>query len=205
MLRSPITGSFNGIDAPGVLTPLSNLGTQRSSGYDLTVAYAVPLKDIGLDANLGRVDLSLSANRVSKYEAQPTPSSINRDCLGFYSVACGSPNFKTKFSQRTNWNFGDFVFSYNWRYLGSVKVEPLAGTFFPAYSKIDSTSYVDLAAVWHFSKNMLLNLSITNAFDKKAPNVGSTISGTAVNSGNTFPQTYDVIGRFYTLGATFKF
>ena len=205
VLRSPITGSFNGIDSPGVLTPLSNLGTARTSGFDLTVAVAVPLKDFGMDPKLGRVDVSLSANRVTKYEAQPTPSSINRDCLGFYSVACGSPNVKTKFSQRTNWNFGDFSFSYNWRYLSAVKVEPLAGAFFPAYSTIGSTSYVDLAGVWNFTKNLRLNLSVSNVFDKKAPNVGNTISGTTVNSGNTFPQTYDVIGRFYTLGATFKF
>jgi hypothetical protein len=35
--------------------------------------------------------------------------------------------------------------------------------------------------------------------------VGNTIAGTGVNSGNTFPQYYDSIGRYYTFGATVKF
>ena len=205
VLRSPATGSFNGVDAPGVLTPLSNLGTQRTSGVDLAVNYGLALKDVGLDSKFGKIDFSLTANRVSKYEAQATPTSINRDCLGYYSVACGAPNFKTKFNQRAAWNVSDFVFSYNWRHLSAVKVEPSATTFFPDFSKIGSYDYVDLGAVWNFSKMVRFNLSISNVFNKAAPNVGNTISTTTANSGNTFPQTYDVIGRFYTAGVTVKF
>ena len=205
VLRSPLTGSFNGVDARGVLTPLSNLGTQRTSGVDVNVTYGFGLKDFGFDPKLGRLDLSLTANRVSKYEAQPTPTSINRNCLGYYSLSCGAPNFKTKFNQRAAWSLSDFVFSYNWRHLSAVKVEPLAGAFFPAYSSIGSYDYVDLGAAWQVAKNVRLNLSINNVFDKSPPNVGNTISTTTANSGNSFPQTYDVIGRYYTIGLTVKF
>jgi hypothetical protein len=35
--------------------------------------------------------------------------------------------------------------------------------------------------------------------------VGNTIGTTSTNSGNTFPQNYDAIGRFVTVGATFSF
>ncbi len=203
--RSPVTGTFNGVDARGVFTPASNLGTQRTSGVDLNINYGFALKDLGADAKLGKVDLSLSANQVSKYEAQPTPSSINRNCLGYYSVACGAPNVKTKFNQRTAWTVNDLVVSYNWRHISAVAVEPLAGTFFPAYSTIGSYDYVDLGAAWKFTKNVRFNLSINNVFDKAPPSVGNTISGTGVNSGNTFPQNYDVIGRYYTVGVNVKF
>ena len=205
VLRSTITGSFNGVDAKGVLTPLSNLGTQRTSGVDFNVSYGFALKDLGADARFGKVDMSLTANQVSKYEAQPTPTSINRNCLGYYSVACGSPNVKTKFNQRTAWTVSDFVLSYNWRHISAVTVEPLAGTFFPAYSRIPAYDYIDLGGVWQYSKNIRLNLSVNNVFDKSAPNVGNTIGSTSTNSGNTFPQSYDVIGRYYTFGVTVKF
>ena len=205
VLRSPVTGTFNGVDSPGVLTPLSNLGTQRTSGLDINMNYGFALKDLGADPRFGKLDLSFTANRVSKYEAQPTPASINRNCLGYYSVACGSPNIKTKFNQRTAWNVSDFVFSYNWRHVSGVTVEPLAGSYFPAFSSIKAYDYIDLGAVWNFSKNIRLNLSINNLTDKSAPNVGNTISTTTANSGNTFPQTYDVIGRYYTFGVTAKF
>ena len=205
MLRSPITGTFNGVDSPGVLTPLSNLGTQRTRGFDIGAAYSLAFKDLGIDPKLGRLDFSLTATRVTKSESQPTPSSINRDCLGYYSVACGAPTFKTRFSQRTGWAVGDFVLSYNWRYLSAVKVEPISGTFLPAYSSIGAKSYVDLAAVWNVNKTLHFNVSVSNAFDKQPPIVGNNIGTTGTNSGNTFPQTYDVIGRFYTVGATLRF
>ena len=33
----------------------------------------------------------------------------------------------------------------------------------------------------------------------------NTIAGTGTNSGNTFPQYYDTLGRYYTLGLTMRF
>jgi hypothetical protein len=44
-----------------------------------------------------------------------------------------------------------------------------------------------------------------NATDEDAPNVGQTIGGTSNNSGNTYPQSYDAIGRFLTLGVEMRF
>ena len=203
--RSPITGTFNGVDAPGVLTPLSNQGKQATSGFDLNVAYQAAMKDLGLDAKLGTLNLSFGANQVQSYTFQATPASINRDCLGFYSIACGAPNYKRKFNQRTAWNVSDFAFSYNWRYMSAVAIEPLATGFFPAYTKIDAYSYVDLGAVWNVSKMIRVNLSVTNLFDKTPPFVGGTIGTTGTNSGNTFPQTYDAVGRYFSVGASLKF
>ncbi len=197
-------GTFNGADAPGVVTPLSNLGKINTSGHDLTVAYTLPMKDVGL-AKLGRLNFSFQATQIKDYTFQPTPASIKRDCLGYYSVACGAPLPKRKFNQRTSWTVSDFVFGYNWRYQSEVKVEPLAGTFFPAYTKINAYSYFDLSAVWNATKNIRLNLSVNNVTDKSPPNVGNTIGTTSTNSGNTFPQGYDVVGRYYSVGATFNF
>jgi hypothetical protein len=50
-----------------------------------------------------------------------------------------------------------------------------------------------------------VNLSILNATDDLAPNVGQTIGGTSNNSGNTYPQSYDMIGRFLSLGVEMRF
>ena len=32
--------------------------------------------------------------------------------------------------------------------------------------------------------------------------MGSTIGTTGTNAGNTFPATYDTVGRYFTVGAT---
>lgn len=203
--RSSANGSFNGVDSKGVLTSSSNLGTQSTAGYDLSIKYQVPMTALGLDAKYGKLDLGFDMNKVISNHAQPTPASVDRDCLGYYSVACGAPNYKNKFNQRTTWSFSEFVFGYNWRYVSGVIEEPGGATFLPAYAKIDAYNYVDLSAVWNFNKHVRLNLSITNATNKQPPVVGSTIGSTGTNSGNTFPQSYDVVGRYFSVGATIKF
>ncbi len=203
--RSPVDGTFNGGSAPGVNTSTSNLGTDWTSGYDIEVRYRLPLRNLGLDPKWGRVDLALSANQVTKYEFQTIPGVPLLDCLGFYGTSCGGPNYKTKFTQRASWAVGDWNFAYNWRYVGKVIEEPGGTDFRPEFSSVKAYSYVDLRADWNVTKNLKLQLSVANAFDKKPPEVGSTIGTTSTNSGNTFPSYYDVVGRSYTFGATLKF
>ena len=203
--RSPVDGTFNGGSAPGVNTSTSNLGTDWTSGYDIEVRYRLPLRNLGFDPKWGRVDLSLSANQTTKYEFQTIPGVPLLDCLGQYGTSCGGPNYKTKFSQRGSWNVGDWNFAYNWRYAGKV-IEEVGGTvYLPQFSSVKAYSYVDLRTDWNVTKNLKLQLSVANAFDKKPPEVGSTIGTTGTNSGNTFPAFYDVVGRAYTVGATLKF
>lgn len=196
--RGPL-GTFNGADSPGVVTPQSNLGKLWTSGYDFGASY---LLNLGAK---GKVDLALNANFQKSYGVQSTPASVRRDCLGYYSVACGAPNYKAKFNQRTTWMWGDYTVGYNWRHVGKVVEEPGGTNFLPAYSTIKAVDYVDLSGSWKVSKNIRLNLSVNNLFDKQPPIVGNTIGTTGTNSGNTFPQNYDVVGRYFTVGATVKF
>ena len=207
--RDPATGTFNGVGSKGVQTPLSNSGNQSTSGFDLGVAYKLQAKQLNLDPKYGNFDLSWNYTQVQSFLFQGTPTSLNRDCLGFYSVACGNvanaPVYKRKFNQRTTWNVGDFAVGYNWRYVSAVDVEPLAGTFLPAYSHIPAYNYIDLSGVYNYSKNLRFNVSINNAGNKKPPIVGGTIGTTTMDSGNTFPQSYDAIGRFITFGVNAKF
>lgn len=209
--RNPNNGSFNGVAAKGVTQLTSNLGKIATSGYDIGVAYRMTLASLGLNPALGKVDLSLNATILDKYDYQATPRSINRNCVGYYSVACGTisagagPVSRIKWNQRTNWTFGDFALGYNWRHLSGVIEEPGGTNFLPAFATIKDYDYVDLSASWNVSKSLRIGLAINNAFDKSAPNVGSTIGTTSANSGNTFPQTYDVIGRFYSFSANLKF
>lgn len=205
IFRSPLNGTFNGAESKGVFTALSNLGVVRTAGWDLAANYRLPLKSVGVDPKWGNVDMALNYTRVDRYRSQPTPASVDRDCNGYYSVACGAPNLKRKFIQRTNWSFGKVSLGYAWRHLGAAIEEPGGASFLPAYSEIKSFNYFDLTASVQATKNVRLNAAVTNFTNKAAPNVGNTISGTTVNSGNTFPQIYDVIGRYFTVGATVRF
>lgn len=195
IVRNTQNGTLNG--ATGVITQSSNLGRVFTDGYDLGVNYRLNLKQ------WGRVDVGLQATQVKSNGFQSLPSVAYIECAGTYGASCGGPTPKTRWSQRTTWQLGDYTLGYNWRRVGSTRVE--GGTFLPAYSSIKTYDYVDLSMAWAATKNVRLTLSITNAFDKKPPVVGNTIATTATNSGNTFPQWYDVVGRTFTVGGSLKF
>jgi iron complex outermembrane recepter protein len=55
------------------------------------------------------------------------------------------------------------------------------------------------------SDKLSLTVLAENIFNKKPPLVGSTIGATGFNSGNTYPSTYDTLGRKYTIAAKLKF
>jgi iron complex outermembrane receptor protein len=203
--RSPSNGTFNGNDAAGVRTPLSNQGRQASSGFDLNVRYRLNLSELGSSSNLGNLDLQLVLNQVQKYAFQATPLSLNRQCLGYYSTACGGPNYRRKFSQRSTWNIGRYAIGYHWRYLSGAVEEPGGIDFLPAFAKIAPFHYLDVSLAWNISNAAHVYLSVGNVFNRMPPIVGGTIGTTATNSGNTFPQNYDVVGRYFTLGTTLKF
>jgi iron complex outermembrane receptor protein len=201
--RNPVNGTFDGAASRGVLTALSNLGTQGTSGVDFNVAYKFTAASLGLAPKFGRFDVSLGLNQVNSFRFQPTPTSLERDCLGYYSVACGPPVYKRRFSQRSNWVVGDFSLGYNWRYVSAVVEEPGGTSFLPAFSSIPAYSYVDVSAAWNVTKMIRLNLSVNNVANKQPPMIGSTIATN--NGGNTFPQNYDPVGRYFAFGAAMKF
>ncbi|WP_432382245.1 TonB-dependent receptor plug domain-containing protein [Duganella sp. P38] len=171
--RNAQNGTFNGVGSKGVVTDRSNNGRQSTSGIDLNVAYKLQAKQLSLDPKWGAFDLSLGYNQVQSFKFQPSPISVDRDCLGYYSVACGdvanAAVYKRKFNQRTNWTVGDFSVGYNWRYVSAVDVEPLAlvsTKFLQAYRHIDAYNYIDLSGSYTWSKNLRFNVSIVNAGNK---------------------------------------
>lgn len=202
--RNTQNGTLNGVESKGVELVLSNLGNEHVAGFDLAANYRVDLADYGWD-NAGKIDLSVNGNIVTRNEFQPTPTSINRDCLGFYSVSCGSPLLEQRWNTRATWSMGDYAVSLQWRHLDNAVVEPGSGTWFPAYASIGAYDYFDLTGRWDLTESVRFTATVNNLLDKAPPEVGSNIGSTAANNGNTFPQTYDAIGRYYTFGLTMKF
>ncbi len=201
--RSAVNGSLNGVDAKGVIRPLTNAGNERVSGFDLAANYRIELADFGWD--IGRVDLSVNGSILTKHETQATPTSTLRDCVGYYSVSCDEPKVKQRWNSRATWTMGDYSASLNWRHLSGVEVEPGSGNWYAPYAEIDSYDYFDLSGRWDITQTVRLTATINNLFDKAPPVVGSQIGTTSANNGNTFPQTYDAIGRYFTFGATLRF
>jgi outer membrane receptor protein involved in Fe transport len=222
--RDPITGGLSGDPntSTGLPSTLSNSGSLETDGIDVVLSYATDLTDtIGL--NLG-FNGNYTFN--SKFNAfVDSPVSVNRDCTGYYSTNCGSLQPEYQFSQRTTLTFNDqFDLSLLWRHIASFEQEPLdveaSGRFFQGtipegvagvggrsydFSRIEAYNYFDLSGRWTVTENMAFTLSVQNLLDKEPPLTGNNAGSTTFNSGNTFPSTYDTLGRRYTASVRLTF
>ncbi len=75
----------------------------------------------------------------------------------------------------------------------------------PEFRKIPSEHYFDLSARFNATDNMTFTFVVQNLFDNQPKGVGNTIGSTTFNSGNTYPSTYDTLGRRYGVSAKLKF
>jgi iron complex outermembrane recepter protein len=157
------------------------------------------------------------------------PASGTRECIGLYGPNCGSPGSagpssapgsiqpEWSWNARSTLSFGDVDVSLLWRHISGVEAEPgivaFAGTLAAGplagkdvnFGKIGAYDWFDLALRFGVSENFDLTITAMNLLDKKPPIVGSTIGTTSFNSGNTYPSTYDALGRRFAVGGRLKF
>jgi len=200
--RNVQTGTFNGRESRGIGLVLSNNGFIQKTGIDLGVRFGHDLP-----GTLGRLQYALDLSKVNRDDFQAAPESVLRDCLGYYSTSC-TPSHEWRSNLRSTWMVGDFTVTLAWRYFSALDIEPLAEVnrpYFPPYRHISAYNYFDFAASWNLPWNLKLSASINNILDKKPPLIGGDIGKTAENSGNSYPQWYDALGRYYNIGISFKF
>ena len=229
--RNPVTGGLDGDPATtrGLLAAISNLGTVQTDGIDLAINYRTPLTQ-GV-----KLALAFQGNWTNSSTFQAAPGLINRECIGYYSVNCGgaasaaaggSGSIQPEFTwnTRATFTFVDNIdLSVLWRHIDGVRQEPddiingngaaftgsltggaLAGRQ-ADFTRIPSYDYIDLSTRIGIAENFDLTVTVQNLFDKQPPLVGSTVGSTSFNSGNTYPSTYDALGRRFAVGANLHF
>ena len=206
--RDPNTGGLNGDPntTPGLFTGLSNLGRLATDGIDVILNYR---RDIGF----ATLALAANGNWTNKSTFQSTPTDVNRDCAGMFSVNCTSLQPEFQWTVRSTLAFENFDVSLLWRHIDGFTSEnpdlfvgtPVGYTKSEDFNTIPSYDYFDFTSRFNVSDNVTLTLTVQNMFNKKPPLVGSDAGGTAWNSGNTFPSTYDALGRRYGAAVKLRF
>jgi outer membrane receptor protein involved in Fe transport len=189
------------LDGSGVETFTTNLKYLRAEGVELGMAFGF---DIGAAGNLR---FSANINKYLTHESQSSDLTDVVDCVGIYGTNCGNgpqggPLPETRWLQRTTWNYDDFTVSLLWRHLSSIKS---AIPVFPAFQKVDSYDYFDMYGSWQFLESASLSIGVANLLEEDPPVVGNEAADTSSNSGNTFPQLYDALGRMYSIGLRVSF
>ena len=202
--RSTTTGRLSGSSATvaGLPQPLTNAGRIATDGIDLTDDYR---RDLGF----AKLNLNFQGTWTNSNTFQASPSSVVRECVGYYSANCLTIQPKFAWNQRTTLTFGDVDLSLLWRHIDAVRYEPGLTPLFSGtitgntpiagqvwnFNRIKAYNYLDLGTRIRATENFELSILVTNLLDKQPPIVGSNAGSTSFNSGNTYPSTYDTVGR----------
>jgi len=232
--RNPANGGLSGPSSTtfGLYLPETNLGRLATDGIDLKIDYSHKFGAVGLD-------LGFTGTWTDHLRFSASPGSVNRDCVGYFSVNCG-PSLgqimpKFAWQQRTTLSAYGVSASLLWRHIGAIQYEGQAADYVargftaanrnlfsgvitntaPAvsalagqtvnFNRIKAYNYFDLTLQFEVGKQFLLTLGTQNLFNKQPPVVGGQAGTTSAGSGNTFPSTYDPLGRSFSASVRVKF
>ena len=191
--------------------PNTNIGGFSTSGIDINANYSFDLEDMGM-SNLGSMQMSFVGTYLSELETDNGGIAANSvyDCVGFYANQCGVPNPEWRHRGRVTWlTPWDVDISGTWRHYGEVEIAVLGtangslnngGTRLDRF--FDAENYLDLAATWQVMDTVTLRAGVNNVLDND-PQLSYSVGTTG--NGNTYPQLYDALGRYFFFGVTANF
>lgn len=218
--RDPGTGIIFGnvgfVDAISI-----NTGYLKTAGVDVNANYRVDLADLGL-GDWGGLSLAFVGTYTDKYVTQPSTGGGTFDCAGKFGVVCssnaqGGPIPKWRHQVRATWSTPwKAELSLAWRHINSVKFDVNSTNVFLAdpfgrkdpIDDIKAYDYFDLAGTWKVRDTITLRAGVDNVLDKDPPYLDSNnfpASGPPFGNGNTYPGTYDALGRTIFVGLTADF
>jgi outer membrane receptor protein involved in Fe transport len=189
-----------------IVATSTNIGSVKTSGIDLGANYFYRL------GAMGSLSVAMNGSWLKSYQVEEIPGDGSYDCAGLYNGAgvCGQPRPTWRHKLRVNWATPwQLDLAATWRYFKGTDIETssdqalLKGSFNAVEAHLPSISYLDLAAVYNFTKKISLTAGINNLLDKDPPLTSKY--GTGSGNGNTFPSMYDAMGRKIFLNATVRF
>jgi outer membrane receptor protein involved in Fe transport len=188
-----------------------NIGALATKGYDLNVNYTgLEIGRFGsLNFNLtGTYVVELVTTPETGVDFNPDPDKFgdSYDCVGYFSSVCGQPTPEWRHRFRTSWiTPWDVDVSLTWRHYGGTTGingpnEPMPSAQIDR--KMSGEDYFDLSANWAVTEKAAVTLGINNVFDDN-PSISGSVGTTG--NGNTFPQTYDALGRYVFVRARVGF
>lgn len=196
--RDP-SGSLSGAGVYVVTALNQNLGRLISKGIDWSVDYSYPVNYgfFGPSSKLNFFFLGSYTKESTTEVIQGAPETQTK-CAGKFGNLCGNPTPKWKWSSRLSWMDGPLTSTIRWRHVNSVRDDDDSTDYI--IERLPKYNLFDLAFSANVTDNLTMNFGINNLFDKKPP-----IAGDNQEQSNTFPGTYDVLGRDFFVSASVKF
>ncbi len=188
----------------------NNIGGLQTAGVDVNANYGFEFDDLGM-ANMGSMQLSFVGTWLEElvFDSGTGGPGAVVDCAGRFGSICGTSNPEWRHRSRATWvTPWDIDISGTWRYYGEANNDAQTETYpgnvvVPRLDRrFEAENYFDLAATWQLMETVRLRAGVNNVFDNDPQisyNVGTT------GNGNTYPQLYDALGRYFFFGVTANF
>jgi outer membrane receptor protein involved in Fe transport len=222
LIHRDVTGSLTNLPTGLIALQTRNVGGLRTQGIDLNGSYSHRL------AGIGTLNLSFVGTWLKKLEFDTgiNPGVLGLDgvydCAGFFGATCtsgapfSSPNMKWRHKLRAGFSLPNGLgISGQWRHFSSAKNDRLSDdadlnfaqgpNSTPGDAKLAAQNYFDLTLTARLADRFNFRVGANNIFDKSPPVAGGDVVGPPTGNGNTFPQTYDALGRFLFAGVTVDF
>jgi len=192
--------------------PTLNLGALQNTGVDITGTYRLDLNE------LGKLSFGFYGTYTAQFIVQPGGQLgvLAYDCAGYFGSTCSSttsptPKWRHKLRVSYDTPIQGFSAGLQWRYLSAITQDvnspnPLLHTpGGPPPVGIPNYMYFDLTASYVVNKNISVRVGANNVLDKDPPLTSTAYFSTAFENGNTFPGTYDALGRYLFANVTMQF
>ena len=196
--------SLGTIQVDGFVTATQqNIAAREVEGIDGSLSYDFGLDNFGL-GEVGGLRLDYNGTYYLGLDNTPFPGADVVDCVGNYGGACGNitgsliPEYQHIASVGFTSNFGPVV-DLTWRYVGAS--EGLDGQTEDNFAqRFGDENFFDVAVGFSAMDAADFRIGVNNVFDNDPP-IGDF---RFTNNGNTFPATYDSLGRYVFAGVKVK-
>jgi hypothetical protein len=194
-----------------VQEPKANLGRLDAKGADLAIRYRLP------ETGFGNFAINFQTTYLDRFADDPTPGfegDFVQEYAGHYATGASAipyANFsRWKALMTLNWNMGAFSAAWTAKYIGGFNVgyanenyNESASIYIPGTQlHYGASVYHNITGGYNIEPlNTRVDVGIDNLSDKQPPIV---FQNNALN-GNTDPNTFDTVGRFYWARVTVKF
>ncbi len=186
-----------------------NAAELKTQGIDVGVNWRVPLGFSITGEDESSLTFDFKGSRLLKLDYVPVVGlPIENECAGRFGRTCSDtvafgPTPKWRHSMRSTFRDGPGFVSFLWRYIGSSRDDD-DNTLY-ALEKLNAKSYFDLTLGYDVNDNLSFAVGVDNIFDTGFQPGASTQQGGNVQQSNTYPATYDVLGRYFSASAKLRF
>ncbi|RZQ54767.1 TonB-dependent receptor [Pseudoalteromonas phenolica] len=174
-----------------VLTLSQNIAKVTLKGVDVAANYS-------FEALGGDIAVDYMGTFTTESNSFPEVGEDPIECAGMFGQDCGEPTPKYKHRMTFKWSNDDITAQLMWRHVGKVNDDDDDTDY--TVEEISGFNYFGLSGSYSFAENYNVTLGIRNLFDKTPPVIGGNDE-----QANTYPATYDIFGRTYSLSFNASF